>query len=325
MPTIKDVAREAGLAVGTVSRVLNNRGYISDSARKKVKEAMEHLDYQPNEMARSLQKKTNSTIGVIVPHIGHPYFSTLISFLEKESHKHGQKIYLLNSMGITDKESEFLELCRRNQVSGIILCNGNIDFSETALGEIPVINIERKKEGGHACISCDNELGGRLAAEHLIELGCRNLLHISGLTESELPAIDREKGFVGACESAGISYLVIKKQLFSYQLTDTPDFMISILEEYPEVDGVFTSDDILAAKLIQACYRKDIRIPDQLKIIGFDDTPFAMWTTPPLTTIHQPIEKIAEQALQMLADHHDNKQIPANVVLPVSLTVRETT
>ena len=128
MATLKDVAKETGLATGTVSRVLNNRGYISDEARKKVDDAMKKLNYQPNEVARSLHSKSSNTIGLIVPHIRHPYFSGMISNLENEANKRGYKILLCNSQSTDKKEQEYLNMCTGNQVAGIIrlhIC-GNI-------------------------------------------------------------------------------------------------------------------------------------------------------------------------------------------------------
>ena len=127
MATLKDVAKEAGLTVTTVSRVLNNRGYISDNARKKVAEAMKKLNYRPNELARSLQNKSSNTIGVIVPHIRHPYFSDMISNLENQAHKKGYKILLCNSQGKNEKMLEYVEMCTSNRVAGLILFSGSVD------------------------------------------------------------------------------------------------------------------------------------------------------------------------------------------------------
>ena len=126
MATLKDVAKETGLATGTVSRVLNNRGYISDEARQKVDDAMKKLNYQPNEVARSLHRKSTNTIGVIVPHIRHPYFSETISNLEDQAYKKGYKILLCNSQSIREKEIEYINMCTGNQVAGIVLCSGTV-------------------------------------------------------------------------------------------------------------------------------------------------------------------------------------------------------
>ena len=121
MATLKDVAKETGLTVSTVSRVLNNRGYISEETRKKVYEAMKKLNYRPNEVARSLSKQTTNTIGVIVPHIRHPYFAELISNLESQAYHYDHKILLFNSQEKNEKEWEYMEMCTSNRVAGVIL------------------------------------------------------------------------------------------------------------------------------------------------------------------------------------------------------------
>ena len=206
MATLKDVARETGLTVTTVSRVLNNRGYISEETREKVYAAMKKLNYRPNEVARSLSKKSTNTIGVIVPHIRHPYFSELISNLENEASKRGYKMILCNSQEKENKEREYLEMCTSNRVAGIVLCSAGVAVEEFQGSNIPLITIERYMENGTASVECDNKQGGKLAAEHLISCGCKNLLHISGVYETAMPADDRALGFIEVCEKAGVAH-----------------------------------------------------------------------------------------------------------------------
>ena len=143
MATLKDVAKETGLTVTTVSRVLNNRGYISEETRKKVYDAMKKLNYHPNEVARSLSKQSTNTIGVIVPHIRHPYFAELISNLESQAYRHQHKILLFNSQEKNEKEYEYLEMCSSNRVAGIILCSGTVGVNEFQGLNVPLITIGR--------------------------------------------------------------------------------------------------------------------------------------------------------------------------------------
>jgi LacI family sucrose operon transcriptional repressor len=325
MATIKDVARESGLAVGTVSRILNNRGYISDKSRKKVKEAMIKLDYKPNETARSLKRKSTSLIGVIVPQIAHPYFSSLISCLEETAYRQDYRIMLLNSQGDPRKENQFIDLCYRYQVAGIVLCNGNMDIIKPDTLSVPVVTIERKMEGGDASIECDNEEGGRLAAEHLIDRGCRHLLHISGFTYADMPAEKRGKGFCDVCREKGIHAELISLPFTNYRLPDAPHVFEKILEEHPLVDGIFTSDDIMAAELLYICLKKGIKVPDEMKIVGFDDSGISGLYYPAVTTIRQPVDKMAEQAVASIMGLVDKKKVEKRTVLPVKLVVRETT
>lgn len=326
MATIKDVAKEAGLAVGTVSRILNNRGYISDNARKRVEEAVKKLNYQPNEMARSLQKKHSQLIGVIVPQIAHPYFSSLISYLEEAAYQHDYSILLLNSKGISTRESEYMDLCSRNQVVGIVLCNGNMDIKKSAGLSVPVVTIERKIEGGDASIECDNEKGGFLAAEHLIEKGCSRLLHISGITYADMPAEKRGSGFMAACNKYRVEGNIINVTFEDYRLKKAEDFLNRLLDENPEVDGVFASDDIMAAELLRVCARRGIKVPKEMKIVGFDDTGgIAELASPAVTTIRQPVREMAWNAVGFINQMFHDHPVPVRTVLPVELVEREST
>ena len=242
MATLKDVAKETGLTVSTVSRVLDNRGYISEETRKKVYEAMKKLNYRPNEVARSLSKQTTNTIGVIVPHIRHPYFAELISNLESQAYHYGHKILLFNSQEKNEKEWEYMEMCTSNRVAGVILCSGTVGVEKFTGLNVPLITIERYLENGTAEVECDNEQGGRLAAQ-----------------------------------------------------------------------------------LLQVCHKLNIDVPSQMKIVGFDDVNIASLTTPPITTIHQPIKEMAKMAVELLVRSGNGELVPNRTTLPVSLVVRETT
>ena len=209
MATLKDVAREAGLTVTTVSRVLNNRGYISDNARQRVAEAMRKLNYRPNELARSLQNKSSNTIGVIVPHIRHPYFAEMISNLENEAHKKGYKMLLCNSQGRDEKMLEYVEMCYSNRVEGLVLFSGTVDASAFEKLDIPIITVERYVDTATASVECDNIQGGALAAKKLISSGCRHLLHIGSFTDTPMSADSRVVGFRQMCAEYGIPFLEI--------------------------------------------------------------------------------------------------------------------
>lgn len=325
MATLKDVAKETGLATGTVSRVLNNRGYISDDARRKVDDAMKKLNYQPNEVARSLHRKSTNTIGLIVPHIRHPYFSEMISNLEDQAYKKGYKIMLCNSQSIDEKEKEYLNMCTGNQVAGIILCSGSVSvrlFGET---DIPVITMERFLDNGTASVECDNKQGGILAAEKLIACGCKHLIHVGNISSIEMPADIRTEGFREVCEKNGVTFVELMTEERHYYSMTYTDMIEEALQKYPETDGLFANSDVIAAQTLQVCRKLGISVPDQLKIVGFDDVRIATLTTPQLTTIHQPVREMAEIAINLLHDAVSGKLVPKRTVLPVALIERETT
>ena len=241
MATLKDVARESGLTVGTVSRVLNNRGYISEQTREKVFEVMRQLNYQPNEMARSLSKQKSNTVGVIVPHIVHPYFAKMISNLELAAYEHKYKILLFNSKGKEEKEEEYIEMCKSNRVSGVVLCSGTISTEKFRNLGCPLITFERFIDGGTAGILCDNYQGGMLAAERLIERGCRNILHIGGINDSPMPADERKIACEAVCRKKGIGFAEVDPGQIFYDDMNYYPIIREALERYPETDGIFAS------------------------------------------------------------------------------------
>ncbi len=325
MATLKDVAKETGLATGTVSRVLNNRGYISDEARQKVDDAMKKLNYQPNEVARSLHRKSTNTIGVIVPHIRHPYFSETISNLEDQAYKKGYKILLCNSQSIREKEIEYINMCTGNQVAGIVLCSGTVPVEVFEEVHIPIITMERFLDNGTASVECDNKQGGILAAKKLIESGCKHLIHVGNIGSISMPADMRKEGFQEICEEYRIPFVEVNTEEIQYYNMSYTEIIEQVLRDHPEADGLFANSDVIAAQALQVCRKMRKAVPEQFKIIGFDDVRLASLTTPQLTTIHQPVREMAEIAINLLNDAVAGKLVAKRTVLPVTLIERETT
>lgn len=326
MATLKDVAEEAGLAVSTVSRIMNNRGYISDNARKRVDDAIKKLNYQPNELARSLQKKTSNTIGLIVPHIQHPYFSRVISEIERAASLKGYKLILCNSKGLVHKEQEALEMCISNRVAAVIICTGGIEEQVFGDLEIPIIGFERYLKYGEASVECDNTQGGILAANHLIKKGCRHLLHMGDFEgEVAMPADDRGVGFERVCIENNIDYNNVRFDLSDYEDLNFLNSLEAALNQYPETDGIFANNDIMAAQMMQVINKRGKSVPEDIKVVGFDDCQISIMTSPRLTTIHQPVKEMAELALQMIEDFTNGKMVPKRTILPVEIIEREST
>lgn len=323
MATIVDVAKIAGVTPTTVSRVINNRGYISEKTKKKVFEAMKELNYQPNEIARSLTKKKTNTIGIIVPHISHPYFSKLISNLENQASKKGYKIMLCNSKEEVKKEQEYLDMFKSNRVAGIVLCSGNVEASKINVGDTPIVLLEKNFEEGYLGIQCDNYKGGKIATEHLIDSGCKRLLHFSGIIDEHMPADNREKAFIDVCEKNEIEYFIKKYDLNIYNNMNYYDYIKETLISIPNIDGIFASSDLIAAQVIQVCNELNIDIPREIKLVGFDDVDISKLTTPQITTIHQPIMEMAKEAINFIDKKINNEDIlNKDIILDVSLIKR---
>lgn len=325
MATIVDVAKLAGVTPTTVSRVINNRGYISEKTRNKVNEAMDQLGYQPNEIARSLTKQKSNTIGVIVPHISHPYFAKLISNLENEASKNGYKIILCNSKEKAEKEKQYLDMCKSNRVAGIILCSGNVESNKINTGNIPVVLLEKNFEDGKLGIQCDNYQGGKLATEHLIKSGCKRLLHFSGVIDEDMPADNREKAFIDICNENNVEYFIRKYDIDTYNEMNYYGYIKETLKEIENIDGIFASSDLIAAQVIQVCNELNIRIPQDIKLVGFDDVEIAKLTTPTITTIHQPIKEMAKLAIELVDSKYKNIEVNEQTILPIELVIRNST
>ena len=325
MATIVDVAKLAGVTPTTVSRVINNRGYISEKTKKRVQEAMDELGYQPNEIARSLTKQKSNTIGVIVPHISHPYFAKLISNLENEAAKKDYKIILCNSKEKAEKEKQYLDMCKSNRVAGIIICSGNVESNKINTGGIPVVLLEKNFEEGKLGIQCDNYQGGKLATEHLIECGCKKILHLSGVIDEEMPADNREKAFIDVCSKNEIEYFIKKYDIDTYNQMNYYDYIKAALNEIEGVDGIFASSDLIAAQVIQVCNEIKIRIPEDIKLVGFDDVDISQLTTPRITTVHQPIKEMARLSIELIDAKYNNIEVNEKTILPIKLIIREST
>ena len=224
-----------------------------------------------------------------------------------------------------EKEWEYMEMCMSNRVAGVILCSGTVGVEKFTGLNVPLITIERYLENGTAEVECDNEQGGRLAAQHLIDCGCKHLIHISGVHETAMPADARAVGFRAVCEKQKVSYQIADTTAFEYNHLEYHQILEKLLKENPDTEGIFASSDLIAAQLLQVCHNLNIDVPSQMKIVGFDDVNIASLTTPPITTIHQPIKEMAKMAVELLVRSGNGELVPNRTTLPVSLVVRETT
>ena len=324
MPNIKDVAKQTGLSVTTVSRVLNNRGYISEKTRKAVYGAMEALNYQPNELARALFRQRSNILGVIMPSVEHPFFGKLLQSIEKYASLAGFKIMLCLSRQDTAKEIEYLQMLQGNKVDGIILSSRSADIHAYLRKEFPFVTVDRILDQAIPCVSGDNYLGGCLATQHLIDRGCRKLAHITGPQGLQLQANRRDEAFIDTCKRNGIEPIVVSTLESNFSNLDYYRDIENLLTGHA-VDGLFLGNDIMAAQAMQIAARLGVSIPDQLKIVGFDDISLASLTTPALTTIRQPVDEIGKYAVDVIQNQLNGTVVPTQIVLPVTLVQRGTT
>lgn len=325
MATIKDVARVAGVSVATVSRVMNNRGYLSDEVRTKVQKVMKELDYQPNDLARSLHRQKSNILGLIVPSVSHPFFGEITRRLEYYAYEEGYKLLICNSLQHGEKERDYIEMLKRSQVDGIVMGSHLLNTDEYEGISLPIISLDRKLGEGIPYICSDNYQGGYLATNHLIEIGCKKLLHFSGCLEVKMLSNRRTDAFIAACEEKGVAYKHYELPDSSVTDFNEEQFILDIITQNPDCDGVFATSDITAAT-VQALYISlGKKVPSDVKIIGFDGGIISSLTMPKLTTLLQPIDAICRYCVEYLVRMINNEEVPSQTILPLTLLKRGST
>ncbi|WP_142829065.1 LacI family DNA-binding transcriptional regulator [Planococcus soli] len=314
---LDDVANEAGVSKTTVSRVLNNRGYISEKTRKKVHEAMELLNYHPNEIARSLFINKTFIIGLIFPTTNNPFYGQLIFHLENISEALGYKVLLCNSEGREDKEKSYLEMLQRHQVDGIIAGSHNRGILEYDNPQLPLVGIDRYLSENTPVVSSDNYDGGKKATQLLIDKGCKKIIHINGSPSLETPANLRREAYEDVMK---------ENQCYPQSYVIGENVIETIFNENPNIDGIFASDDLIASSVMKEAKRRNINIPADLKVIGYDGSEITRMLLPELSTIQQPVKEIADLAVQLLLKQINGEtESKIEWKLPVKLIESETT
>ena len=325
MATIKDVAKISGVSIATVSRVLNNRGYLSDEIKQKVNDAMKELDYQPNDLARSLHNQKSFIMGLIVPAVSHPFFGELTRRFELYAHRQGYKLLVCNSLNDKVKEREYIDMLKRSQVDGIMMGSHLLDIDDYIGLSFPICSLDRQLGDSIPYICSDNHNGGVLATRHLIEQGCKKILHICGSLEIDMLSNRRTDAFVSICEEADIPYVICELPDSSVTDFGEEELLRDVLEKNADCDGVFATSDITAAMVMSIALSTGRRIPEDLKVIGFDGGMISTLTYPRLSSIQQPIDAICRYAVEYLIRKMNGEDVPNQTILPVTLIQREST
>ncbi|WP_341278882.1 LacI family DNA-binding transcriptional regulator [Paenibacillus sp. FSL H8-0537] len=325
MSTIKDIAEKVGVSVTSVSRVLNNRGYISGKLKKRVQEAMDELNYQPNQVARSLILKKSNIIGLIIPDVSHPFFGEVTNHIEYYADKNGYKILLCNSQLNMVKEKEYINMLKASQVDGIIMGSHTMDIKEYTSIKLPMVTLDRQIADTIPYISSDNYKGGELATNLLIKKGCKKIAHISGNLHLNLLAKLRHDAFKKVITNKGIEHIVLQTDLNGFDYDEYDQLVTKMFLENPDIDGVFASSDIIAAQVLKECHRLGKSVPQDVKIIGYDGIQLGKLITPAITTIKQPTKEIGKMAVRLIMGQIQGEAVSQENILPIELIERETT
>ena len=322
MASIREVAKLANVSPSTVSRVINGTANVDEEKKRRVLKAIDESGFTPNEVARSLFKKSSKTIGVIVPSITNPFFTEMSSAIEKTANEFGYRMTICNTSGDVEKEKNAVSMLTSMNVDGIVITTSNQELKKILENcETPIVAIDRaiSKNTAGGYIHCDNYEGGRMAAEHLIRNGCHSIVCVRGL-ESISSARERYQGYLDVCREHHIKEQSIQ---CDYSFTEGLAMTEKLLEEFPDVDGIIACNDMVAISIYKVLCRRNIRVPEDIQLVGYDNISLAHLMTPELTTVAQPIEKMGVKAVKMLIQK-ETKGYKEYIFSP-ELIIRETT
>ncbi|AMN56047.1 LacI family transcriptional regulator [Labrenzia sp. CP4] len=299
MPTIKDVARKAGVSVGTVSRVLSKNESVKQPLKERVLAAMKELDYKPNLAARALRTNSIDVIGLVVPDITNPFFSQLAKNIEMEAAKRGHSVMLANSHDDEEAEQTQIAALLDRAVCGVIVV-ATSDGGQTHKADVPIVSLDRRF-GPYPLVATDHFDGSAKIADHLVGLGHRRIAYIAGPQSMEV-ARQRREGFVARIKALSTPEdpitLTVHEGHFDYDSGE--DIGRSILKDTSRETrptAIAAASDQQAIGVLRCARDLKIAIPADLSVTGFDDIALAALVVPRLTTLRQPIEQLAGSAV----------------------------
>jgi DNA-binding LacI/PurR family transcriptional regulator len=326
-PTIHSVAQEAGVSISTVSKVIHNTGSISEQTRKKVFQAMNKLNYHPDVAAASLRGKKTKVIGLLVPDISNPFYAEVARSIEDRSRELGFNVMMCNTDNDAEKEKEYLSLLTRQRIDGIVVASAfrSTDLLEGLLekgipialiaSEIPKLSIDT--------VTVDDYKGGYLATSYLLSLGHKRIAIIVENVRSNIPRLEAFRDAMEEAELPILDGYIIKTEAMIQKGYEGARQLLS-LQERPT--AIFACNDLLAAGVIQAAKEMGFNIPEDVSVIGFDNTVLSTTTSPMLTTVAQPVKEMGAKVIDLLTkEMQTSKPYKERLLLSPELMIRQST
>jgi LacI family transcriptional regulator len=319
MPTIYDVAREAGVSAATVSRVLNGRRTVAPEMVARVLTAVRELGYRPNAVARNLRRSRTTLWAVIISDIGNPFFTATVRGIEDVARQAGYSVVLCNSDEDPVKEETYVTAALSEQMAGVIIASsGSVKAARNLLDSpVPVVAIDRQLPRGTVdTVVVDNEAGARAATRHLLESGYSKIACITG-PEGVSTADLRLRGYAEALPGEPVVVRADFREKGGY------DAMASLLSSGSRPDAVFVANNLMTVGALRCLTDQGVEVPTEMGLVGFDEIPWADLVRPSLTTVAQPTYELGRMAARLLVDRIATPSArPATVVLPAELHPR---
>ncbi|WP_078408921.1 LacI family DNA-binding transcriptional regulator [Priestia abyssalis] len=328
-PTIYDIAREAGVSATTVSKVINNKGRISEKTRKKILSIIEELHYQPNVLASAMKGKSTYTIALLIPDMANPVYSEYLKHIEEYGQEHGFSVVMCSTGGSPEKEAKHIALLRQKHVDGFIIASifkNEVALKQLMEEEIPLVFFSlQRPELPVASVAGDDYLGGYIATEHLLSLGHRRIGIIA--EAATVSGTERTRGYEKALVNAGIEVdesLVIP--IKEPTIEGAKQHAKKLLDREQRPTAIFGCNDILAIGTMLAAKELGITLPDELSIMGFDNTVMCEIVEPQLSSVAPPIQEMGRQAMELLIQQIEQKDnMKQRISLLPELVIRHST
>jgi DNA-binding LacI/PurR family transcriptional regulator len=329
--TIHDVARKVGVSKSTVSRVINDQGYVKKQTRDKVNEAIDELDYSPNYLARGMRTNKSATIGLFIPDFSNPFYVELFRGIEQVTRIAGYTNIICHTAKNPEAEMDYIKELLNSRIDGIILNTYHTDPRNLqyfrALAEVkPIVFMDPVfQDHSISYVVSDGYSGTKSAVKHLTDSKCKRVAYINGPKSHAVTKV-RCNGFRAGMKEAGLR---VDERLIYYG-----DFTLecgraaveAFLNQKEKPDAIVSATDVMAIGALNELSRRSIRVPEQIKIVGFDNIPLAQLVRPALTTVAQPILELGENAAELLLKKIENPDTPnRQVVMPCTLIKREST
>ena len=303
---IYKIADEAGVSKSTVSRVINNKAGVKDSTRKKVSKVIKDLNYKPNSSAKGLASKKTQTIGLVISDITDPFFAMFVKGAERKAMEANYNMMLANSHWVVEEELKCIQMFEEGRVDGILMISGGSEkrldsyLNNLATHNLDIVVVDRKIENEKIPkLNADNVDAGYRATKYLIDLGHKRIAHIKGEDVASSDASrDRVRGYQKALAEAGIKEEIIYPGYFARE--EANQATKKLMTEHPEVTAIFYSSDMMAIGGLKALKSMELRVPENVSIIGIDGIEMAALMDPPITTLAQPAFEMGYLGMEKL-------------------------
>jgi LacI family transcriptional regulator len=318
-----DIARRAGVSLGTVSHVINGKVAVREVVRARVQRVIDELDYQPNHLSRALRTNRTNLIGVIIPDITNPFFPSVVRGIEDVAFHYSYRLLLCNADNDVAKETAYLNDLSSFFPAGIILIP-SLDHKVTATAQYPMVCIDRRPPDWQGdSVTAENFEGGYLAGRHLLQHGHRNIAVVRG-PANVVTATDRLRGFLKALEEQNISVSPEYIQAGAFDQENGYLCTMRLLRMVPQPTAVFTTSDLMAVGALLAIKASKLRCPQNVSLVSFDGLYFTEFTEPALTSIVQPSYQLGHAAARLLIERIEgDTSPPRSIVLKTELKIRD--